>query len=158
MKIPYIVVSAVLLFVLSACGEVATTQLETTAAPHVFKVDLSSENEVRADGSAVTSDASGRATVILKGNRLIVNGTYKKLSSDPRFVAGTPAHIHRGAEGTNGPILLKLDLVQPEKRTGAFKLRTELTDAQVDDLKAGLYYINLHSQSNPAGELRGQID
>lgn len=158
MKLAQLITAVALLFTLGACSQVPTTELETAAAAQVFKVDLSGENEVRTDGSAVTGDASGRATVILKGNRLTVNGVYRKLSSDPRVVAGSPAHIHRGAEGTNGPIAFTLELVQPGKQTGAFKLRTELTDAQAADFSAGLYYINLHTQNNPAGELRGQID
>jgi hypothetical protein len=32
-----------------------------------------------------------------------------------------------------------------------------LTDAQVADLLAGKYYINIHTAANQAGELRGQV-
>ena len=32
-----------------------------------------------------------------------------------------------------------------------------LTDAQAAQLKAGGWYVNLHSKDHPAGELRGQI-
>ena len=32
-----------------------------------------------------------------------------------------------------------------------------LTAAQVADLKAGLWYVNLHTAANPGGELRGQV-
>ena len=32
-----------------------------------------------------------------------------------------------------------------------------LTPAQVDQLKQGLWYINLHTAANPGGELRGQV-
>jgi len=31
-------------------------------------------------------------------------------------------------------------------------------DAQVADLKAGKWYINLHTAANPGGELRGQVN
>jgi hypothetical protein len=32
-----------------------------------------------------------------------------------------------------------------------------VTPAQVADLEAGLYYFNIHTVANPAGEIRGQI-
>jgi hypothetical protein len=32
-----------------------------------------------------------------------------------------------------------------------------LTPAQVDQLKSGLWYINLHTAANPGGEIRGQV-
>jgi hypothetical protein len=32
-----------------------------------------------------------------------------------------------------------------------------LTAAQVDDLKAGKWYVNLHTAANPGGEVRGQV-
>ena len=33
----------------------------------------------------------------------------------------------------------------------------EVTAAQIADMKAGMYYINLHTAANPGGEIRGQI-
>jgi len=32
-----------------------------------------------------------------------------------------------------------------------------LTPAQVDQVKQGLWYVNLHTAANPGGELRGQV-
>ena len=32
-----------------------------------------------------------------------------------------------------------------------------LTDAQVADLKAGKWYVNLHTAASPGGEIRGQV-
>ena len=34
---------------------------------------------------------------------------------------------------------------------------TNLTETQIDDMKDGLYYINIHSNDFPDGEIRGQI-
>jgi hypothetical protein len=35
--------------------------------------------------------------------------------------------------------------------------QTTLTQAQIDQLKQGLWYVNLHTAANPGGELRGQV-
>ena len=32
-----------------------------------------------------------------------------------------------------------------------------LTAAQVDDLMAGKWYVNIHTAANPGGEIRGQV-
>ncbi len=84
-----------------------------------------------------------------------------ELTSDNRIaytvtsvgVRGTAAHIHKAAVGKNGPVIFPL--------TGGpivWKGTTpKLTPAQLADLKAGLYYVNVHSRANPGGEVRGQV-
>jgi hypothetical protein len=32
-----------------------------------------------------------------------------------------------------------------------------LTDAQITDLEAGKWYVNVHTAANPGGEIRGQV-
>ena len=32
-----------------------------------------------------------------------------------------------------------------------------LTDAQIADLKAGKWYVNVHTMAHPPGEIRGQV-
>ncbi|GAB3554211.1 hypothetical protein GCM10027343_41930 [Noviherbaspirillum agri] len=70
-------------------------------------------------------------------------------------VAGTTAHIHQGALGINGPILVPLGEVSPG--SGVWTGRATLTDAQYNALFAGNLYFNVRSASYPAGEIRGQI-
>ena len=38
-----------------------------------------------------------------------------------------------------------------------FEGTATLTDAQASDLMAGLYYVNIHTDAYPNGELRGQF-
>jgi len=65
----------------------------------------------------------------------------------------TASHIHRGAVGTNGPIVHNLSLVPFTQIAGTITL----SDADVRDLEAGLLYVNVHSTVNPGGFARGQI-
>ena len=66
----------------------------------------------------------------------------------------TAAHIHRGAIGVNGPIVHNLSLVPFTQIAGTITL----SDADVRDLEAGNFYLNVHSTTNPGGFARGQIN
>lgn len=63
------------------------------------------------------------------------------------------AHIHTGATGTPGPVVLALcgPCTSPASGTGT------LTQATVDAIAAGTAYVNVHTPTNPAGEIRGQL-
>jgi hypothetical protein len=69
-------------------------------------------------------------------------------------VAGTMAHIHRGAKGQNGPIVVPLD---KNGDTYTVPAGRKLTPQQMDDLKAGNLYVNVHTNRNKGGEVRGQL-
>ena len=63
------------------------------------------------------------------------------------------AHIHGPADpGGNAPPVVPFpSAVSPSTVTAT------LTDAQAADLKAGKYYVNVHTAANKGGEIRGQI-
>jgi hypothetical protein len=65
----------------------------------------------------------------------------------------TAAHIHRGATGVNGPIVHALSLVGFTQVAGSINLSA----ADVEDLRAGRFYLNVHSTANPGGFARGQM-
>lgn len=68
--------------------------------------------------------------------------------------AETAAHFHASAPpGQNAPVIIPLALGSP--KNGCVK--PPLTDRQINDLFAGLWYINVHTRVNPAGEIRGQL-
>jgi len=69
-------------------------------------------------------------------------------------VAGTMAHIHRGAKGQNGPIVVPLD---KNGDTYTVPAGRKLTPQQMTDLKAGNLYVNVHTNRNKGGEVRGQL-
>jgi CHRD domain len=69
-------------------------------------------------------------------------------------VQGTMAHIHRGAKGTNGPVIIPLD---KKGDTYSVPAGRKFTAAQIDDLKKGNLYVNVHTARNKGGEVRGQL-
>jgi alcohol dehydrogenase (cytochrome c) len=101
-------------------------------------------------GSVETITGLGRVRARLAGNRLTVTGTYGGLSSP-----ATAAHLHFGAPGRPGPLAQPLQVTTA--RDGEISGIVELTDEQVDALRAQSLYVQVHSEVNPAGELRGWI-
>ena len=92
----------------------------------------------------------GQVRATLDGNRLTVTGTYRGMSSP-----ATAAHLHFGAPGRPGPLAQPLEVTtSPE---GEVTGTAELTDQQVGALQAQSLYVQIHSEDNPAGELRGWI-
>ena len=69
-------------------------------------------------------------------------------------VQGTMAHIHRGAKGANGPVIVPLD---KKGDTYSVPAGRKLTSEQIADLKAGRLYVNVHTDRNKGGEVRGQL-
>lgn len=45
----------------------------------------------------------------------------------------------------------------PKAPAGEIKGSKALTDAQIADLQAGKYYVNIHTEANKGGEIRGQL-
>ena len=76
------------------------------------------------------------------------------LSIECRHTAAgaTAAHVHQAPAGQNGPVLIELgDPASP------FSLNPSLSPRDVADLVAGFLYVNVHTEENPGGEIRGQI-
>ena len=69
-------------------------------------------------------------------------------------VAGTMAHIHRGAKGQNGPVIIPL---QKSGDTYSAPAGAKLSEAQMQDFRAGNLYVNVHSDRYKGGEVRGQL-
>ena len=81
-------------------------------------------------------------------------------------IAAPFAHIHRGAFGTNGPVIHDLDNRPSFEGTTSGTISGDwrfndptrpLTDALAQDLLAGNTYFNIHTAGFPAGEIRGQV-
>lgn len=93
---------------------------------------------------------SGSVTATLQGNKLTVDGTFEGMRS-----AATVAHLHRGQPGIPGPRIADLTVTKAAK--GSVSGSVDLTAAQVDDLRNGRIYVQIHSESAPEGNLRGWL-
>ncbi len=135
----------------------------TAQAEELFRVHLSGDEEV----PLVDNRATGQV-------KLIVNDAETQLHYELR-VANiediTQAHIHRGAAGENGPVVVFLfgfigegvtrnGLLAANTRTSA-DLVGPLAGAPLEDLieqiRSGNSYVNVHTVANPPGEIRGQL-
>jgi hypothetical protein len=109
------------------------------------KVALSGAEEV----PPVSTPASGTGTIAI-GEDMSVSGSVTTTG-----IAATVAHIHVGATGKNGPVII------PLKKTGdntwSVPEGAKLTEAQYQSYKAGELYVNVHSAAHKGGEIRAQI-
>ncbi|OZC03873.1 CHRD domain-containing protein [Rubricoccus marinus] len=121
----------------------------------LFRAELTGAQEV----PPVTTTASGLATAVLDGSTLILRGQFAGLESDYNATVGS--HIHRAPVGANGSVVFPLSpSLDRDLRGGQWygpENRFSLTTDQIQALRDGLYYVNVHSVANAGGEIRGQL-
>jgi hypothetical protein len=118
------------------------------AAAHAedFTAKLDGASEV----PPTTSTGTGTAMVTLdKASKTLTwTVTYAGLTGAP--AAG---HFHGpAAAGANAGVVVPLT-IGPSPIKGS----AVLTDAQIADLEAGKWYVNIHTAANKGGEIRGQV-
>jgi hypothetical protein len=121
-------------------------------------------------GCASSMSSSGGTMVALSGSQevppvptsasgsgMITVGADKSVSGSVTTtgVNGTAAHIHMGAMGANGPVIVPL--TKTADGVWSVPAGAKFTDAQYDAFKTGNTYVNVHSAANKGGEIRGQL-
>jgi hypothetical protein len=111
-----------------------------------MKADLAATKEV----PPTKSDGKGTADITY-------DTASKKLSWKLNYTGltgpATMAHFHGPASTTeNKPPAVPI----PDPKSGTEGSAT-LTDAQAKDLMDGMYYVNVHTDANKGGEIRGQV-
>ena len=96
----------------------------------------------------VTTNATGKFVGTLNQETRLLKFTLTFSGITPN--AG---HIHSGAVGVNGPVIIPF----PSLATSPYSYEVVLTTAQVDLLKTNMLYTNLHTPVYPGGEIRGQL-
>jgi hypothetical protein len=116
--------------------------------PRTFKARLS---PVPIDvAMQATIAGSGSASATVEGNTLTVKGSYQGLRTP-----ATVARLHRGYRGIRGPALA--DLKVSGGTSGTIEGVVQLTAAQIDELARSWFYVQLHSEKAPDGNLWGWL-
>ncbi|RZI41730.1 CHRD domain-containing protein [Herbaspirillum sp. HC18] len=122
-----------------------STDAGSPATSNTFSTLMTSDQEVPVTSSAAT----GYGTIALDPAAKTISGVLVT-----NGIVGTAAHIHEGAPGVAGPIIIPLS---GGPTVWTVPPGTIVTDDQIAKLKAGAYYLNVHSTGAPGGEIRGQL-
>lgn len=115
-----------------------------------FDAMLTGDQEV----PAVTTTAMGVATFTLNS---MLNEIDYEIVADGLSGAITGAHIHAGAIGTSGGVLVDLSGGINGNRIMGTISGSSVTNDLINAMLKGETYINVHTAANPGGEIRGQI-
>ena len=144
-------------------GVAIATSINLTVvfANHEFAANLTGQQEV----PPVDTQGVGEAIFvpIQPGNETIdfyVNAT--------GIQAVTQAHIHSGSPGENGPIVVTLFTLNPVQNGVSINgsiaannlegpMQGKTVAELIDAIKSNTTYVNVHTEENPEGELRGQL-
>jgi hypothetical protein len=127
---------------LAGCGQMRPSQ-----KMDIYEARLSGAQEV----PPVNTAGNGTAEVQLNTNTNVLTWkvTYSGLSGN-----ATAGHIHGPAgPGQNAGVVIPFANIGAQPVTG----QTTITAAQLGDLAAGRWYVNIHTAANPGGEIRGQL-
>jgi hypothetical protein len=163
----------VLAAAVSACDDKATTPTSPTDQPPkftaillpVFEVPPVTNADSGASGTAVitlniTRDAAGAITAATADFQMTVSGF-------PNGTTFTGAHIHTGATGVNGAVLINtgLSTADPALANGSGTISKNgipLTPTALAAVSTMLsaptgFYFNMHTPLNTGGAIRGQL-
>ncbi|OFW17146.1 MAG: hypothetical protein A3H29_01125 [Acidobacteria bacterium RIFCSPLOWO2_02_FULL_67_21] len=142
------------------CGGCDDNPASPSTPPLVFSAVLSPSNEVPPVGNA-ESTGRGAAQIAFDGSTAHFYFQLTNFPADTRIVG---AHIHPGAAGVNGPVVLSTGIVSAAPvaladGTVEFKASVPADAALVQAITANPagYYFNVHSPLNPGGFARGQL-
>ncbi|MEM8493690.1 MAG: spondin domain-containing protein [Pseudomonadota bacterium] len=126
-----------------------------------FDSVLSTDQEVTA--MAVESEGTGDAQGIARGGEMLRVVVRTQNLTGPV----TMAHLHLGQAGVNGPVVVDLG---PGIQRSNNRVNLQITEADLvgvlagmdletllAEMAAGNVYVNIHTEANPAGEIRGQL-
>jgi hypothetical protein len=140
---------------------VATPQMQSQIVTLKATLTGADENPI------IQTGAHGDATVVIDRGA----GTIKYEVNIYNLPSGvTASHIHVSPKGINGPIVF--DFVVPPQVSGDFQLSGTVSSSALQprpaqgiltfedaifSIASGVAYVNVHTQINPGGEIRGQL-
>jgi hypothetical protein len=138
----------------------AITDSLVSQAGMSFRANLTGDQE----NPPVTTEATGEATLTLNADNTLTYEVRARNFSSPLISVppGDPtsaAHIHSAPAGQNGGIIIFLEPPVPPGPDEFVWTGTTaaLTPEQLDALRNAGLYVNIHTETNMGGEIRGQI-
>lgn len=133
----------------AACAVlIATSPVSAKGGGMKLMTSLTGAAEVPGPGDA---DGSGTAMVRINPGQTQICYTLKVKALDP----ATMAHIHKGAAGVAGPVVVPLKAPAMGSSAACATVTRELAKAIM--ATPGDYYVNVHTAAFPAGAVRGQL-
>ena len=129
---------------LASCGKDDSVPPPVPNPVLTFNATLSGAAEVPSNASSATGTATLLFDTITK--IFVLKVTYSGLTS-------SAGHIHKAAAGASGGVVFPF----PSFTSPVDYTSVALTAQQEADLRANLYYVNIHSSAFAAGEIRGQL-
>jgi hypothetical protein len=120
----------------------------TAQARDAYKARLSPLGVTGATVNTITGVGSITATLV--GTSLSVEGTFEGLTGN-----ATEANVRRGPKGIPGPSIANLEVTKAS--SGKVSGTVTLTAEQVEDLRAGRLYVQVHSERALEGSIRGWL-
>lgn len=106
---------------------------------------------------ALIIGATGQSTMTVNGHDIswtLTTGNFAAGTTAPGSSSLTlPAHIHLGAAGVAGGIMVPLTATVNGTTSGT----VTVVDSVLAHLRAGDAYVNVHTAARPSGEIRGQL-
>src|SRR5688572_29075179 len=124
---------------------IAFALLPLTAAAQSYSASLSGAQEVPGPGD---TDGVGVAVVTIDGNNIRYSVLHQGIG------APTAAHIHTGAAGVAGPVIVPLD--HNSLLSGVASNVSAEVISQIKANPAG-FYVNVHNAEFTGGAIRGQL-
>lgn len=116
-----------------------------------FTIYLTGDQENPANASI--GAGGGIATFDPVGDTISLSVFYIDLAAP-----ATASHIHVGAPGVNGPVIVSFVPYTPAATSGSIVGNLlPFPVANISDLMAGNTYFNIHDSVYPGGEIRGQL-
>jgi CHRD domain-containing protein len=145
-------------FAFLAAGLLILALVSVARAAETFTASLDCGNSV----PPIDCDGTGSATVMISddGQSVSWDVTYSGLSGPPGA-----SHIHIGAADATGPVMIPFDNVTPTGTKGTFNA-SAYTGGEglpadwagvLAAIRGGNTYVNVHTEANPPGEIRGQL-
>lgn len=94
-----------------------------------------------------------------RSRRVTISGFADGLSSPPRVVGLSALNVFHAPVGQAGAIVRPLALTAASRvgTSATFDTEFTLTPLEAKQFLRGEFYLNLHTEANPSGELRGQL-